>query len=235
MAGKKLKILGLHGYRTSGEIMQLQAMILTDETSDIAEYNFINGFHVSKGSPPASITQHFKAPYYQWYEHPADEEDKAKEDTDENRADAARHEEEYSGLETTLKNLEELMEKNPVDGVVCFSQGTVIGALMVALAERKQHPVFSQLKFGMYFSSSKPRLPAEYLELINAEPLKTPSLHVNGTAKDEDVEHTEAFVKLWDPATTAVHTHSEGHKFPTALDDLEIYDHIVAWLKTQKK
>uniref|UniRef100_A0A093XYY4 Putative hydrolase C22A12.06c n=1 Tax=Talaromyces marneffei PM1 TaxID=1077442 RepID=A0A093XYY4_TALMA len=165
--GKKIRILGLHGYGTSGAIFSSQTCdysnAIHDHSSfrryleqqydqigdgDTFDFDFANGFLDS--SPAAGIELFYNPPYYSWW--PADPslEDMAK----------ARER-----LKIYLK------QNGPFDGVIMFSQGCTLGSslLLEHYKDTPQDP--PPFKFAIFICGgpSLKQLESEFGFTINSE------------------------------------------------------------------
>ena len=94
----------------------------------------------------------------------------------------------YSGLEQSLDVLHDLFaQQGPIRGVLGWSQGAVVAAMLAGLMKRDPGSGFP-FELGVFCGGFLPGAP-EYRRLF-AEPLKMPSLHVIGR-KESDFMRTQ--------------------------------------------
>lgn len=129
----------------------------------------------------------------------------------------------YDGVEESLKYLEDLFKKQgPFVGVLGFSQGAAIGALMCALQinaklEGKQNPF--PFKFFINISGFTPRA-NEFRSLFSKAPFQIPSLHIFGEKEPEEFRKriNQLIQTFSDPI---VLKHNRGHSIPQAERDVQ--------------
>jgi predicted esterase len=122
------KILLLHGWRTSGEILFWQTAAFRYNVGiDVVK---INAPWPAKGPPYPGIAQVYpNQPYYEWWETKRDSNDIPVES---------------SGVEKSLEYVEEFLEENgPFLGVLGFSQGATLTTLLVEKQETMSKNWFS--------------------------------------------------------------------------------------------
>lgn len=116
---KLLKVLCLHSFRTSADIVKLQlAMGGWDKhLQDSAEFIAINGIFKATGEPPEDVKLAFpNMGSFQWYDA-------------ERNADTGKME--YRGIEESAKFVDEIVQREGIDGLLGFSQGaTLIGEML---------------------------------------------------------------------------------------------------------
>ena len=113
---KKLRVMCLHGWRTSAEIMRIQ---LRHFPKDMLDMHFINGPHDANGyvkymyhpiysvitlgsPPPPPVDKFFSGPYYEWWD---------------------RQGEVYVGADASVKAIAQYeTDHGPFDGIIGFSQ-----------------------------------------------------------------------------------------------------------------
>ncbi|GLC77094.1 hypothetical protein PLESTF_001883600, partial [Pleodorina starrii] len=200
----RLRVLCVHSFRTSGAIFQqqLQRAGLLDALSDLVEFTFIDAPHPASGPIPRDVKPYFAGPYYEWF-------------TAEAVGDRVEFDEEkMQASERYLTAL--LAEQGPFDGLVGFSQGSVMSAALVALQRsglRPQLAALRPLRFCILFAGLKSRHPdhvAAFEALSGKVPC--PSLHVYG---DKDALKNPHCVELADSFGNAtVLLHQRGHVIP---------------------
>lgn len=124
-----------------------------------------------------------------------------------------------AGLEASLAAVAAAVaERGPFDGVLGFSQGAALGAMLCALGQRG-HARFAP-RFALLVAGFRSRAPAH--ARFYAEPLAVPSLHVVGQADAvippaRSAELAACFV------APVVLEHPGGHFVPAAAPQREAY------------
>lgn len=106
-------------------------------------------------------------------------------------------------------------QEGPFDGVMGFSQGAALGAMLLA---RNNHPSFS---FGIFICSGAPLCESGLSKGalhplrpdINGEPIKVPTAHIIG-GKDASLPESLACAAVCAEALRTVYDHGAGHEIP---------------------
>ncbi|CAA7398323.1 unnamed protein product [Spirodela intermedia] len=160
---KKMKILCLHGFRTSGSFLRKQISRWDPSIFSSFDLVFPDGIFPAGGK--SDIERIFPPPYFEWFQF-------NKEFT------------EYENLDACISFLCEYIATNgPFDGYLGFSQGATIAALLLGYQAKgkilqEQPPV----KLFVSISGSKFRDPA-ICEAAYGKPIEVNSVHLIG---DED-------------------------------------------------
>ncbi|XP_058200503.1 uncharacterized protein LOC131315347 [Rhododendron vialii] len=200
---KKPKLLCLHGYRTSSEILQKQLQKWPESLLGRLDLDFIDAPFPALGK--SDVEDLFDPPYYEWFQY---------------------NEEytEYYNFEETIAYIEDYMIKHgPFDGILGFSQGGIIAASMPGMQSNgvalttvpkiKYLIIISGGKFGGSTPSSNGYLGHIGSPILCADsfssPVKCPSLHIIGE-KDTfmGLPGTELVESFVDPV---VIKHRHGH------------------------
>ncbi|MED6163978.1 hypothetical protein PIB30_085185 [Stylosanthes scabra] len=197
---RKPRILCLHGYRTSGEILKKSIMsrwpeTITHEKLDLV---FLKGKFPALGK--STIDGVSDPPYYEWFI------------TDEDFLLVRKCEE-------CVAYIEDYMIKNgPFDGLLGFSQGAVVASAMAAMQAKgtalgkvekiKFLILISGAKFGGINMYEMPKLASHAL----SEPIDLPSLHIIG---ELDFQRQESILLLEAFRDPVVIHHPTGHTIPT--------------------
>ncbi|PNW76545.1 hypothetical protein CHLRE_11g467682v5 [Chlamydomonas reinhardtii] len=203
-AARRLRVLCLHSFRTSGKIFeeQLQRAQLTEALGDLVELTFVDAPHGASGAIPRDVKPYFEGPYFEWF-------------TAEAVGDRVEFDEQK--LEASELFLTQLLERQgPFDGLMGFSQGAVMSSALVALQRSGLRPRLSALpplRFCVLFAGMKSRHPqhaAAFAALGGKVPC--PSLHVYG---DRDALKNPHCVELADSfRNSTVLLHQRGHSIP---------------------
>ncbi|KAM7255902.1 hypothetical protein ACFE04_011643 [Oxalis oulophora] len=200
----KMKILCLHGFRTSGSFLQKQISKWDPSIFSNFELDFPNGSFPAGGK--SDIEGIFPPPYFEWFQFD-------KEFT------------EYTNLEECISYLcEYITTKGPFDGLLGFSQGATLSALLLGYQAQgkilKEHPPF---KLFISVSGSKFRAP-EICDIAYKEPIKVKSVHFIG-AKDWLKLPSEDLATAFE--NPLIIRHPQGHTVPR-LDEGAI-DQLGSW------
>ncbi|XP_054824148.1 uncharacterized protein LOC129322110 isoform X1 [Prosopis cineraria] len=196
----KPRVLCLHGFRTSANILHKLIGRLPDTVLQKLDLVFLDGPFPARGK--SDVESIYDPPYFEWFQSNGDFTD-------------------FMNFEECLAYIEDYMVKNgPFDGLLGFSQGATLSAALPGMqsqgvALRKVDKIkFLILISGAKFGGKKfgtPKLASNAF----SKPINIPSLHFIGEEdflKEEGIALLDAFV---DPLV--VH-HPKGHTVPR-LDD----------------
>ncbi|MBA3548923.1 MAG: DUF924 family protein [Nannocystis sp.] len=204
----RLKILALHGLRQNGDSFRARTRKLRQALEDIAEFTYVTSpmqYSPQGDTRAATLDTLGEIPEYAtqrvWWR-----------PSEDNLV--------YEGFDGSVVYLEAVFrEQGPFDGVIGFSQG---GTLAAVLAAMLPHPTIA-FRFAICISSfpSRARAHARHVE---PQSVKLPALHVLGlndvlVPPDRSIKLFEVF----DPATSTLVKHSGGHFVPGAWPYTEIH------------
>eukprot|EP01025_Chloroclados_australasicus_P008438 TRINITY_DN1299_c0_g2_i3.p2 TRINITY_DN1299_c0_g2~~TRINITY_DN1299_c0_g2_i3.p2 ORF type:complete len:240 (-),score=18.39 TRINITY_DN1299_c0_g2_i3:1329-2048(-) len=203
---RKIRILCLHGLRTSGEILKQQLTLAQwpQKLGDYIYFDCITAPHPASGKIPGDVS--FPPPYFEWF----------------NSIEVA-DEMHYLGLEQSLNYLESYMDENgPYDGLLGFSQGAAMISLIAMLQqEGLRFDRYSTFQFCICIAGGiRPRDRIYKDMFIEDGVLKTPSIHIIGE-KDQLRRFSTYLAELY--SDRCVWYHHRGHVVP-ALSDQQIQD-----------
>eukprot|EP00884_Botryococcus_braunii_P001937 jgi/Botrbrau1/11744/Bobra.0195s0070.2 len=121
MDAKRLRVLALHSFRTSAKIFieQMRRAGLDAAIGDLVDIVYVDAPHLASGPIPNDVAPFFQGPYYEWWNAIQDP------DTQKWR---------YFGWEQTLAFITDYIALHgPFDGLMAFSQGTVLASLLIAM------------------------------------------------------------------------------------------------------
>lgn len=131
----------------------------------------------------------------------------------------------YAGVEQSVEMLEAQLASERYDGVIGFSQGAAMAALLLAraAARRQQQPeadaAFGGPHFGVLVSGFVPRDARWAAELSAGGAVALPSMHIYGEGDTlVPTERARAFVEAFDGSMRAEHPHAGGHGIPTGAE-----------------
>ncbi|XVF38149.1 hypothetical protein REPUB_Repub20aG0074400 [Reevesia pubescens] len=195
---QKMKILCLHGFRTSGKFLQKQiskwdpSLFLDDHF----HMDFPDGLFPAGGK--SDIEGIFPPPYFEWFQFNKDFT-------------------EYTNLEESISHLCQYITNNgPFDGLLGFSQGASLAALLLGYQAQgkvlKEHPPFKML---VSISGSKFRDPT-ICEVAYKDTINVKSVHFIG-AKDWLRLPSEDLATTFE--NPLIIRHPQGHTVPRLDED----------------
>lgn len=215
-ATRKLRILALHSFRTNAAIFEKQLRLagLLKEIENVAEVTFIDAPNKASGPIPEDVASSFpNMDYFEWWN--------AEKDS------AGRWR--YENAQESLDKVDEISKQcGPFDGIMGFSQGAALAALLAGMQQRSQKSesvaavLASQppLRFVICFAGIKVRDPA--LEIYYKELGSLPSIHVIGD-KDPIKFLNNKLVECFERPVLV--KHDRGHVVPrltgTRLDEFQ--------------
>ncbi|XP_042504666.1 esterase OVCA2-like [Macadamia integrifolia] len=204
---RKPRILCLHGFRTSGEIMKKQIHKWPKSVMEKMDLVFLDGPFPAEGK--SDVEGIFDPPYYEWFQFDKDFV-------------------EYRNLNKCLAYIEECIIKNgPIDGLMGFSQGAILSAALPGLQGKGMALLkVPKIKFLIIIGGAKFKS-ASLAEKAYSSPIDCPSLHFLGETdflKPYGIKLMESFVN---PVT--IH-HPKGHTVPR-LDEKSL-ELMLSFLKS---
>lgn len=196
-----MRILCLHGHRTSGVILREQ---MTEVISQLEagfgpslDLRFPDAPHAATGPAQDAVQSTWPGmPYYEWWDKVADGK--------------------YAGAEKTLDYLRDYEQMHgPFEGVVGFSQGGALASLLCAQASSSRGPMPS-LRFALVMSGFCPADPSLKAQMTAAAPVRMPALFVYGKGWEFERQGTEQLANLWAAGAAKVVEHGGGHVVPRA-------------------
>eukprot|EP00262_Sarcandra_glabra_P017623 TRINITY_DN6082_c0_g1_i1.p1 TRINITY_DN6082_c0_g1~~TRINITY_DN6082_c0_g1_i1.p1 ORF type:complete len:283 (+),score=55.66 TRINITY_DN6082_c0_g1_i1:79-927(+) len=193
--GKKMKLLCLHGFRTSGSFLQKQ--ISKWDPSIFADFHLVFPDGIFPAGGKSDIEGIFPPPYFEWFQY--------------NEDFTA-----YTNLDECISYLcDYIIDKGPFDGLLGFSQGATLSALLLGYQTQgkvlKNH---TPMKLFVSVSGAKFRDPS-ISEIAYKDPIKVRSVHFIG-AKDWLKLPSEELATAFD--NPLILRHPQGHTVPR-LDD----------------
>nr|NP_001409282.1 dihydrofolate reductase [Ipomoea nil] len=206
-SARKMKILCLHGFRTSGNFLRKQ--ISKWDPSIFALHfhmEFPDGIFPAGGE--SSIEGIFPPPYFEWFQFNEDFT-------------------EYTNLEECISYLCQYITSNgPFHGLLGFSQGATIAALLAGYQAEgkilKDHPPFKLL---VSISGSKFREPT-ICQVAYKHPMKVKSVHFIGEKDWLKLPSQELATAFHNPL---IINHPQGHTVPRLNE--EAVEKLRNWTK----
>ncbi|XP_057833535.2 dihydrofolate reductase [Cryptomeria japonica] len=188
---QKLRVLCIHGFRTSGSVLQKQISRWDSSITEKLDMCFLDGPLPATGK--SEVEGIFPPPYYEWFQY---NEDFTK----------------FKNLDKAFPLIVDYMEQNgPFDGLLGFSQGAMLCAVLVCYQPQglmlQNHP---PIRFIISISGIKFRDP-EMSSFLYSPPIKCPSVHITG-AKDYVKEFSKDLIQAFE--NPLVITHPQGHIVP---------------------
>ncbi|KAK9664487.1 hypothetical protein RND81_14G045800 [Saponaria officinalis] len=202
----KMKILCLHGFRTSGAFLKKQISKWDPSIFAHFDLDFADGLYPAGGR--SDIEGIFPPPYFEWFQF-------NKEFT------------EYTNLDECISYLCEYITTNgPFDGLLGFSQGaTLCGLLAGYQLQGKVLTEHSPIKFLISVSGSKFKAP-EIHDVAFKDPIAVKSVHFVGEKDWLKLPSEELAAAFVDPL---IIRHPQGHTVPR-LDEAAT-EQLVNWTK----
>mmetsp|Transcript_41780 Transcript_41780/g.67095 ORF Transcript_41780/g.67095 Transcript_41780/m.67095 type:complete len:335 (+) Transcript_41780:995-1999(+) len=213
---KMVRILGLHGWRTSGRVLRTQLSgfvhsLRTEAFSDVDLVCLDAPFPASGPAYPQVESAFGKGPYFEWW------------DSQETTNAAGKTEIKYAGVEQSTKFVLDYISKHgPFDMVVGFSQGGIFLSLLQAMVDQDPHVLAShrRWKCAVLFAGMQPRdtqLREKYFS-NKSFGSRTQVIHVIGEADQMRAASEALAVKYANEKKQylppVVVRHSEGHQPP---------------------
>jgi predicted esterase len=189
-------LLGLHGYSLNGTLYRSHLQPLLERLPSSVTLEFPDGPHVCAEASVARLyaalgTPRLPPPHHSWW-------------------DASEDGRVYHDWDKSLALLRNIAEQSAGLGVIGFSQGAMVAAVLAGLASRGEFP---NLRYVVIIAGRTPR--AETLRPLFEQKLNLPSLHVWG---ERDPIATPAGAELaehFDPAQREVWVWPGSHRVPT--------------------
>ncbi|XP_028757328.1 esterase AGAP003155-like isoform X2 [Neltuma alba] len=193
---RKPRVLCLHGFRTSAEILKKQIHKWPESLLQKMDLVFADAPFPCQGK--SDVEGIFDPPYYEWFQF-------NKEFT------------EYTNFDECLKYIEDFMiEHGPFDGLLGFSQGAILSGGLPGLQEKGVAlNKVSKVKFLIIIGGAKFRAPS-VAEKAYASPISCPSLHFLGETDFLRPYGAELLESCVEPV---VIKHPKGHTIPRIDDD----------------
>ncbi|KAJ1830487.1 Ovarian cancer-associated protein 2 [Coemansia sp. RSA 2703] len=203
-----LRILCLHGYTQSGPSFRARTGPLRRGLGKQIEWVYATAPHLAATTFDSQATDAPSEPMAWWNMH---------------GGDTKRV---WADVEDSVKALQKVAaDEGPFDGVLGFSQGAGMAAVMLALGQ-KQESGIPRFKFAVLISGFYPQMQA-FEEALGGSRMQVPSLHVLGAA-DAVVPKTrgeELAQRAFENAE--VHVHEGGHYVPANAEWRRVYKEFI--------
>jgi len=208
---RRLRVLCLHSFRTSSDILRTQLEMAGWERSlgDIVAFTCAPDGHPASGEVPKDVATFFPdAEYYEWWNATANEDGVV----------------EYRGVDASLERVRDAFAADAFDGVLGFSQGATLTTVLAAKGAAEGWGPFADARgvsenpamtFAVCVGGMLARTPAAraLYEKAKAARASTPSLHLIGDAdRVMPPSLSERAAAHFADATTA--RHARGHVIP---------------------
>ena len=169
--------------------------------NELCDLVTVNPFHRADKPADKDVARHLtETAVFQWFFFDEDRAREAKSETDFSALAFSGHEESVAWVVAEL-------QKGDYDGILCFSQGSIIGAAIIYLQQQgRVAPVVKKAIFvsGLY-------APWMYSGMQDATSFNVPSLHITSTA---DFLYSRS-LNLYCRFEKALQIeHDRGHRFP---------------------
>ena len=219
-AARKLRLLALCGYLQSAAVFRVKTGSLRKACKSSAELVFVEPPHAAPAKPAGAEVQACDAGGA-----PEAPEQRAwwlakeqLEDADSGvRPSLSRT---YVGIEESIEMLEAELDRGSYDGVLGFSQGAALAALLLARRQARQRGAGGRPskgpRFGVLFSGFVARDERWAAALAETGPIDVPAMIVYGE-NDALVptERGQALADAFAEARLTTHVHAGGHGIPS--------------------
>jgi len=196
---KKLRVLCLHGMHQSAEIFNHNLASFRKATSSVLELVFLTAPHKMEGETEK----------YQWFSH-----------TGGNIFTSSG----YLGEEESFQFIEKAFQENgPFDGILGFSQGAFMTALLCGLAGDPNSAI--RFNFAMIFSGF-PSSVEKYKLYYSRIPSSLLTFHSWGTSDDLVPCHYSEELAKWFPNAVR-YEHPGGHVVPSNAQAKSVYKEFI--------
>lgn len=210
---RPIRVLCLHGWRTSGSILRRQTSALQQAFGSRAELLYVDAPWEASGPAPELVRAFYgqNGPFFQWW-------------------DAVTRDEGdgflYDGFEHSLDFLTgQVQALGPVDAVLGFSQGAAVATLLTAhfMANVGHVPWKACVLVGGFYPRN-----LETQELLESAKsgvegaIDVPSVHVIGK-QDHLKPKSEKLFRSYSSTRRVKFEHDEGHKFPSPVKYKQMY------------
>eukprot|EP00253_Pinus_taeda_P031565 PITA_31565 len=157
----RVRVLCLHGFRTSGSILQKQVGKWENSVLERMDLCFLDAPFPAEGK--SDVEDHFPPPYYEWFQfNPQFTE--------------------YRNMDECLSFIEEYMIKNgPFHGLLGFSQGAILSAALAGLQSKGLALTrVPPLQFVIIVGGAKFKALLHFNQSAYSSAIKCPSLHFIG-------------------------------------------------------
>lgn len=195
---RKLRLLGLHGFRTNGAILRHQLSKWGPSLNDLFEVDCLDAPLPCSGK--SEVESLFEGPYYEWYRFNKD------------------YTEFYHVDEKLFSYITDYMKQNgPYDGFIGFSQGAALSGCLAALQE-KGLALQDVPPIRLLVLMAPAQLRAQHLKHVyEGPPIKCPTLAFLG---DKDWLRYAGVEVLKSFENTVTICHRSGHTVPR-LDEAQ--------------
>ena len=189
---RKLKLLCLHGYAQNGQFFRERTGAVRKQLKSVCEFTFLDAPRPATGEFLGQIDEATRGAPLGWYN-----------TRDGNRPALSTS---YDGLEESLALVRTTCQsQGPFDGVLGFSQGATLAALLCLTTDLFQ--------FAVLFAGYVPRDATVLAALDAGAPCRLPSFHCFG-ATDASVPPDVARALASRFADPVIHEHEGGHVVP---------------------
>ena len=191
-AQPKLKLLCLHGYAQNGQFFRERTGAVRKQLKSVCEFTFLDAPRPATGEFLGQIDEATRGAPLGWYN-----------TRDGNRPALSSS---YDGLEESLELVRDTCQRQgPFDGVLGFSQGATLAALLCLTTDLFQ--------FAVLFAGYVPRDSTVLASMDAGAPCTLPSFHCFG-ATDASVPPDVARALASRFADPVIHEHDGGHVVP---------------------
>ena len=217
-AEQQRRILCLHGWRTSGDILSFQMGALQAHVTS-ANYVFLDAPYPARGDPDPGIALFYAdRPYYEWF---------YRNDDGNGGSGVSDATITYEGLEDSVQRLLGYIDTHgPFDGLLGFSQGASMVTRVLKIQQQTRAAGARCCRFAILIGGVPPGEAAA----AAGPPIAVPSLHIMGEA-DPFLPESRKLQAMYAVGTRTSLTHQETHNIPSLRTNL--YPEINRWIASK--
>ena len=201
MGDRKLRVLCVHGYGQAGSSLRSKSGGLRSESKRLCEWTFVDAPHVLSDADESLEAAEHGRTWWRWRSGPL-----------------GAKEYDRESLESSFEALRVVCETDgPFDGLLGFSQGACLVAMLACRQEQGTLPACMRFRFAALFSGFLPHDPTLARPMLEAKPATIASFHCFG-AQDSIISREQSVeaMGLFEPARCCSVEHESGHLVPSS-------------------
>ncbi|GME34517.1 uncharacterized protein LTHEOB_10369 [Neofusicoccum parvum] len=196
-------VICLHGSGSSAAIFRAQARRICSALQSQINFLFIDAPFEGPAGPGVLPFFEDAGPYFYWF-------------TDDGHDEQLR----MAEWNTILSTLEAFLGRHgyrttDVKGVMGFSQGALVGSILLKQAKAHGDERWAGLSYGLMLCGGGGEQTISKIGLLDV-----PSVHLHGM-QDPYLINSRRLLKCYDPTTATIITHSGSHHIPTSTEDVD--------------
>jgi hypothetical protein len=212
----------LHGAGSNKQIFETQTAKLRACLGKSYEFFFVNAPIASNAGPGMLPMFAGAGPYYSWFS-----------------VSGRKREEEITDIQDLVRTAVDAIEggripsvkARQVDGIIAFSQGAIVGTMLLLQQHAGMIPWFPQLKFAIFICADysdalmhctkPPTAERDSNDAPQIPCLSLPSVHLHGTVDPHGRKSRKLMDNHFEPSSCKVMWFNGSHQCPTAQGDCQ--------------